>query len=86
MTAITIRTVEAAVGYTAQQAVAEYKGGYLGPADQWDASSATDAGIDGDIGDKIARHFHGDDFARACALWRDAIAELWEATTPSPQD
>jgi hypothetical protein len=77
-TALTLETVEQIVGYTAANAVAEYKDGEYGEPEDWNAEKAAAAEIDGDAGEQIRRKFKDEDTrVEAYMLWQNAVEEAW---------
>jgi hypothetical protein len=77
---MTLQDLETLIGYTVASTVFEYKSGLYGDPEDWDAEKACAAEIDGDAGDQIRRRIKGaDERGEACALWRQAIVEAWDA-------
>jgi hypothetical protein len=75
----TLEELEDIIGYTVDDAVAEYKAGDYGDPEDWDAEKACDAEINGDAGQQIRRRFKDEDERlEAYALWERGIRDAWE--------
>jgi hypothetical protein len=74
----TLKEIEAIVGYTAAEAVSEYKASDYGDREDWNAEKACAAEIDGDAGDQIRRKIKDQDERReAYAMWEGGIVDAW---------